>query len=274
MTRHLSRLALILLALLTPACSNSRISVEKFQQLQPDQPEAQATEILGPPTQVAEKDGERKLTWSHRNLVVTAYFRDGKLTRREGTLDGLPLVGEVAKAKDADEKEAAPANDEAEAHYPTAAMNTPKRKYKDIHTRLYACQTTVLTYGAEEGSMGFNVKDAPTDGSGMAGLVVHLDRHTVYGEYVSAVQAIELNIRGHYVKGTLLGTTGRRKVEIEAKNGYLVSSIQIIRDKERYYGFSLTFMAISGDKLDERKEYASDHVGGKGPKFEGYDAYV
>src|SRR5262245_26599006 len=224
MTRHLSRSALLVLALLMPACSSS-ISVEKFQQLQPDQTEAQATEILGPPTQVVEQDGERKLTWAKRNLVVTACFRAGKLTRRDCVLDGLPLAGDPAKKTDDEAKDEASPADDAEAKYPTAEMNTPKRKYRDIHARLYACQTTVLTHGAEEGSMGFNVKDAPTDGSGMVGMVVHLDRHTVYGEYVSGVQAIWLNSRGQFLKGKLLGAAGRRKVEIEAKRGYMVSSI-------------------------------------------------
>ncbi len=108
----------------------------------------------------------------------------------------------------------------------------------------------------------------------MIGLVVHLDRSVIYGEYVTGVQAIWLTPRATYVRGKLLGTTGKTKSEIQARSGYAVSMIQFIRDKERYYGFSLSFMKIVGDKLDERNEYTSPHVGGKGPGHEGFDRYV
>ena len=35
-----------------------------------------------------------------------------------------------------------------------------------------------------------------------------------------------------------------------------------------------SFMKIAGDKLDDRSEYTSEHVGGKGPGFDGFDRYV
>jgi hypothetical protein len=275
MIRQLSLPAIALFALLLPACNrNGQVSVESFQKLQPDQTEAQTVELLGPPTQTAEDKGERTLTWVNRSLKIIVRFRDGKLTHRQGTLDGLPLVAEVAQKRPADAHEADSAPADAEARYPTAELNTPAARYKDIHARCYACQTTVLTHGAEEGSGGFNQKDAPTDGSAMVGLVVHTDRHTALGEYVTGAQAIWLNGKGQYLRGKLLGTKGKDKTEIQAKRGYAVSSIQFIRDPDRYYGFSLTFMAIAGDKLDERSEYTSTHVGGKGPSLKAIDRYV
>src|SRR5258706_13467767 len=120
MIRHLSRPALVLLALLVPACNrNSRVSVEAFQQLQVGQSETQTIDILGPPGQVVEVSGERTLTWVNRNLTVIAHFRDSKLTRRTGTLDGLPLVAEVAKSKAAETPESDPPAVEPEPRYPT-----------------------------------------------------------------------------------------------------------------------------------------------------------
>jgi hypothetical protein len=265
-------LSLVLIALFVPACNrNSRISVEAFQQLQPGQTEAQAAEILGPPTQTTEESGERTLTWTRRDLRITARFRDGKLIRREGQLDGLPLAADVAATKPAESPEPKAASDEEPR---PIKINHPKGKYKDVHARCYAFATKELSDSAEDGLSGGAASETATDGGMLVGLVVHLDRTVAVGEYVTGLQGIWLNNRGQIVRSKLLGTAGRTKTEIEARRGYAVSTIHFIRDRERTYGFSLSFMAVDGDKLHAAREYSSKHVGGQGPYDKSFDRLV
>lgn len=186
--------------------------------------------------------------------------------------DGIPLVTEIEKPKEPPAAEPEPEPAPADTK---AAVRGPARKYKDIHARCYAFATKELSDVAWEGSSGgFRQAETATEGGALVGLVVHLDTHVAFGEFVTGLQGIWLNSRGLIVRGKLLGSAGRSKKEFAARPGYAVASLQIIRDADRFYGFSATFLKIAGDKLDPTTEYYSPHVGGKGDERKAFDRFV
>lgn len=265
----MSRISLFCVVCVLSGCQpagTGQVTADNAQQLALGLSEADAVALLGPPGQVADADGVRTLTWQRGDLSVTAVFKQDKLTERKAMLDGLPLAfAEPAAPRPRPDDEDASAAEPAKP--PRKSGPRPGQKFATIFDRSRAVANGKVVMVAQDSFSGRGDPDTPTDGSVLAGFIVHLDDHLHKGRYVCALQPIWLTPAG-LKRGKVLGPRGKVQTEISAKPGYAVSDVNSIAGKGIIYQVSVTYARIDGDLLDETDQYESKAIGPRGPDLE------